>query len=256
MTSTWKYACAALLAVALQCDKLNAATVGFVGSTEGAEVSEWLTQSTPKSFDIDGDNRYGSTIGAVHWTILGYQQQASGSPTLGWAYLGETSFGQFRNADYPMIDDLSNPAADVQAAIGGVHTPGSFRFELTGQASDYAGKVVRVGVMADVLGPTEWAQDIDKQYQIRQITGGLGDSGLISLRGGGPGNGNPDMYFFDLAGVNPGDQFEVVAYNGAGVAGYVGPISWDIGTAIPEPSTWALLAIGSAGLFAARRRRA
>lgn len=243
----------AVLAFALG-GETRAAGIGFVGSVEGGEVSQWLTTTTPKSFDIDGDNRYGSTLGAVHWTVVGYRQQPAGSPTLGWAYLGESSFGQFRNPDYPLIDNLADPAADIQAGIAAVQFPGVVQFELTGQPSDYAGKRVRLGVMADVLGPTEWAVDFGKRYQIRQIVGGSGDSGPIDLRGGEAADGNPEMYFFDLTGVNPGDRFEIIAHQGPSLPGYIGPVSWDIGPAIPEPSSVVLALAGCAGLWFVRRR--
>ena len=35
------------------------------------------------------------------------------------------------------------------------------------------------------------------------------DSDVVSLRGGGAGNGQPVMYFFDVTGVNAGDVFTI-----------------------------------------------
>jgi hypothetical protein len=232
---------------------LRAANVAFVGFTEGTEVSDWLTPSTPKTFDIDGDNRYGSSIGAVHWAVIGHQEQPAGSPALGWAYLGETSFGQFRNPAYASVDDLSNPSVKSAAGIAAVQNPGQFTFELTGLPSDYVGRTVRVGVMADILTQPEWAADVEKTFQVVQTVGGAGDSGVIPLRGGDAADGQPEMYFFDLTGVTSGDRFSIVTTGpSGGQAGYLGPVSWDI-SAVPEPSSFVLVLVGT--MFALRRAK-
>jgi hypothetical protein len=114
---------------------------------------------------------------------------------------------------------------------------------------------VRIGVMQDMLGSLEWGADQNKGLRIVQTVGGTGDSGIVSVRGGGAGNGIPEMYFFDITGVNPGDRFEIQGLNnvsGAGVtqSGYLGPVSWDL-VAIPEPSSAVLAVLGLAIL---RRR--
>ena len=232
----------------------RAASISFAGSVENSTVNDWRTASTAKPLDLDGDNLYGS-FGAVHWTVTGANQQPSGSATAGWAYLGEFSFGQFSNADYAVIDNLAVPGADIQGGIAAVQLPGTFTFEMTGTAATYAGKTLRIGVMADILGSGEWAADTGKAYQLSQTIGGAGDSGSITLRGGAAANGQPEMYFFDVMGVNPGDTFRITAFpSPGGFPGYIGPMSWDLYTPVPEPST-ALLG-GLAGLALLRRRRA
>ena len=234
---------------------VHAATINYASSVENTTVNEWLTASTAKSMDIDGDNVYG-TFGAVHWTILGANQQTSGSSVPGWAYLGETSFGQFRNPDYAVIDNLASPSSDTQGAIAAVQSPGVFTFEMTGTPATYAGRTLRVGVMADILGPTEWAADTGKAYQLVQTVGGSGDSGLITLRGGAAANGQPEMYFFDVTVVNPGDTFQIIALGtpGGSFPGYIGPMSWDLSDPVPEPSSALLAGVALLGLT--RRRRA
>jgi hypothetical protein len=122
---------------------------------------------------------------------------------------------------------------------------------MTGTAATYTGYTLRIGVMADILAAGEWAADIGKTFRVVQTAGGAGDSGVISLRAGGPGNGQPEMYFFDVNGVNPGDQFQIITGNGPGQAGYLGPVTWDL-VAIPEPSC---LLVAGAGAFLLRRRR-
>ena len=245
----------ALLSLLAFAGSSRAAVINYAGSVENSTVNDWRTASTAKPMDLDGDNIYG-TLGAVHWTIVGANQQASGSPTAGWAYLGETTFGQFRNADYAVIDNLAVPGTDIQGGIAAVQFPGTFTFEMTGTAATYAGKTLRIGVMADILGPGEWAVDTGKAYQLTQTIGGAGDSGSITLRGGAAANGQPEMYFFDVTGVNPGDTFGITAFGSPGNAfpGYIGPMSWDLYTPVPEPSTALLAGVAALGLL--RRRRA
>jgi hypothetical protein len=110
---------------------------------------------------------------------------------------------------------------------------------------------VRVGVMQDILGSTEAAQEVGKTLQLNQTVGGTGTSS-VSVRGGLAGDANPEMYFFDITGVNPGDIFEFVAPSG-GTSGYVGAVTWDIAV-IPEPSSAAAI-LGLVGVALVLRRR-
>lgn len=255
--------CTSLLLLACATSQLNAATIQYQGVDATSAVAEWRTSTTLKTLDIDGDNVYG-TFGAVNWTpgsgagaASTINAQAAGSTAPGWAYVDEVSWTQdhFANSGYTMIDDLQNPSLDTLAGIGAVNWPGSITFEMTGTAATYAGATVRIGFMADVLALSEWTADQGKTYQLTQTFGGSGDSGIISLRSGGSGNGQPEMYLFDVTGVSPGDRFTITAHSSSVQAGYVGAVSFDlIPTVIPEPSS-ALL--GAAGLMAVlvRRRR-
>ena len=228
----------------------HAATISYVGSIEGAVVSDWRTSATVKALDLDGDNIFG-THGAVQWGRAGLGEFGAGSATPGWHYAGETGAGQFSNAAYTQVDDVLNPAATFGGGIAAV--AGTFTFEMTGIAATYSGKTLRVGIMADMLSAGEWAADINKAFQLVQVVGGAGDSGTVSLRSGGAGNGQAEMYFFDINGVNPGDTFRVVTTgNPGGQPGYVGPMSWDL-YAVPEPTSAAMR--GSLALLGLRRRR-
>ena len=228
----------------------HAAVVAYFGSTTGVEVTDWRTTSTAKTMDIDGDNFYG-TFGAVHWLVAGVNEHPMGSSLPGWAYAGGGP--QAKGGGYVDIDDVSGYPANNDAGIV-YGQPANFIFEMTGTVSTYAGMTVRVGVMADVLSSAEWAADQFKGFRIVQTVGGSGDSGVVSLRGGASGNGVPEMYFFDLTGVNPGDRFQILGLNNvggtSGQAGYMGPVSWDL---IPEPQS-AILLLGALGLAARRRR--
>lgn len=233
--------------IALLHQVAGAATILTYGNISGSEVNNWRTSGTEKTADIDGDDVYGS-FASVQWTVAGINQHGAGSTNPGWAYIG--SGPQFSIAGSAILD-ANNGGSDVQSSI----TLTSFTFELTGVPATYDGMTVRVGVMQDMLGSLEWGADQNKGLRIVQTVGGTGDSGIVSVRGGGAGNGIPEMYFFDITGVNPGDRFEIQGLNnvsGAGVtqSGYLGPVSWDL-VAIPEPSSAVLAVLGLAIL---RRR--
>lgn len=224
----------------------RAATVTYAGSIEGTQVNEWRTTTTTKTMDIDGDHVYG-TFASVQWTVAGLNEYPAGSGSPGWHYAA----GAAQYGGYATQLDRNAGGADVGASI----MLTQFGFEMTGTPATYAGQTVRVGIMADMLNSAEWAGDQNKGYRLVQTVGGGGDSGVVSLRGGGAGNGVPEMYFFDLTGVNPGDTFRLDALNnvsGAGQtqAGYLGPVSWDI---VPEPAVTLLGGLGMLGLL--RRRR-
>lgn len=218
-------------------------------------MTDWRTPGTPKgSADIDSDNILGSSLGAVHWARGSTGQTANNSGNFGWSYRGDT--GQNRAGAYTDIDDLLTPAVDSDAGIAALSTlTGTFAFGLEGTAADYANRKVRVGVMADLLGPAENAGDVTKTYR---LTGpGGADSGVVSLRGGAAGNGVPEMYFFDIFGIVPGDVYTLTTLNtgGSTQSVYIGPVSWDIAIA-PEPGRALLGVFGLLALAGQRRRRA
>ena len=215
-----------VLMMLVLCSSLNAATITYVGSTEGGEVADWRTAGVSKTMDIDGDNAYGSTLGGIHWKVTGFNQKSAGSSDFGWAWYG--SGAQHQNSGYTDIDSITNAPTDADAGIALT----SFDFQLTGVTDQYSNRTVRVGVMHDLLSSGEWAADINKGLRLYQTVGGSGDSGTISIRSGGAGDGLPEMYFFDVTGVSAGDRFKIEGLNNVGGAGgsvgYVGPVSWDI----------------------------
>ena len=197
-----------------------AASITYFGSIEDTTVNEWRTPSTAKPTDIDGDNLYG-THAAVQWTVGSSNE---GSPTAGWAYGGDS--GQFNNVAFAQIDNINNPSTDTGAGIAALGNPGTFTFGMTGILTTYADRILRIGVMADILTSSEWAADTNKTITLTQIVGGI-STATVSLRNGAAGNGQPELYFFDLTGVNPGDQFRFDAANtgSSGQAGYIGPVT-------------------------------
>ncbi len=228
----------------------GAATIVSFGSISGTEVNEWRTSGTAKSADIDGDNIYG-TFGSVQWTVAGLNEHPGGSTNPGWSYQGGSA--QFSIPGSATLD-ANHGGSDVQSSI----MLNSFTFELTGVPSTYVGMTVRIGVMQDMLGSGEWVADQNKGLRLVQTVGGSGDSGIVSIRGGGSANGVPEMYFFDITGVNAGDRFRIDALNnvsgaGATQSGYVGPVSFDL-LAVPEPGSAVLGALGFMILICRRSR--
>jgi hypothetical protein len=213
------------------------ADIKYIGSAkdtaDAAEATHWRTATVKKSKDVTGSQIYGSSLGCVNWTHGSAGEQAKGSSTLGWAYVDSGS--QFSKDVYVPVDDANDATKTVNAGISLEH----FQFELTGAAADYEGKTVRVGVMQDCLGKDEQAQDTFKGLKIVKTgTPGGGQSDVQAVRGGAAGAGTPELYFFDLTNVKPGDTFDVQALKDiGGTSGnepYVGPVCWDItSTAAP-----------------------
>lgn len=250
----------AVLIAAIAAQNASAATIAYVGFVEGVEATDWRSATTPKTMDIDGDNIYGSSLGATHWQVAAANQQTSGSSTFGWWHVSSTG-SQHSPAAYVQIDHINNAPTKTSAGIVAAGTAAVITFEMTGQTADYENKIVRVGVMNDVLAPGEWADDYFKGLQIEQTVGGVSDSGVIPLRAGAPGDGVPEMYFFDLTGVNPGDRFAIRGLRNVGgttptaMGAYIGVVSWDI-VAIPEPGAGFAILFGVAVTAGLLRRRA
>jgi len=235
-------------------DAAHAVTIAYVGSVEGSEVADWRTNSATKSFDVDGDNVYG-THAALHPRIGSTNIYTSGSqePGFTWLGYGPVNGGQFINAAYTDVDNLLDPSVNTDA---GIQTRG-FRFELTGTSDTYDNMRVRIGVMQDLLSPAEYATDSQKTLRLEGYNNNPEvSSGDITIRNGNAGDGVAEMYFFDITGASAGDQFQFIdMQNGVSTGGsYIGPVSFDI-VVVPEPSGVLLCGlVVAAGLITRRRR--
>lgn len=224
----------------------HAATINYVGSVTNGEATHWRSTSTAKTMDLDGDNKYGTMAALLFRSGFAGQQSSPTSTTLGVYFSGSGTQPTSNLSSYSLIDNL-NGTGTVHAGIALYGTATNptypdFVFQLTGTAADYAGKVLRIGVMEDVLGSSEWAADAHKGLQMTQSIGGSGDSGAISLRSGGAGDGVPEIYFFDIYGATVGDQFAITGLSNVGGTPtgqnpYISSVSFDLATvAVPAPA--------------------
>jgi len=209
---------------------VSAATIKYAGMAQdtktASEASHWRSPSVKKTMAIGGSNVYGN-LAAVIWTrgSLGEQHDLAGP--LGWAYAGAGD--QLPNASGVQIDDVQDASAATAAGYCIDHVD----FILTGNASDFQGKTVRIGVMEDILDEAGSKIDAGKALQLVQTAGsGSGGSGIVTLRKGAAGTRTAAIYFFDVTNVSPGDAFKIKALTDqdgrSGAPGYVGPVFWDI----------------------------
>jgi hypothetical protein len=224
-----------LLAISLT---TSAATIYYVGTlTNSTETVNWLTPSVPKTYDVDGDNVYGSYAGVL-WVSYGNYT----SNTIGYVSSG----GQYQQPEYPMINSLADacqgntgPGAaltkrnpvNINASIALVDHVFVVNADLTGVT-------LRVGVMTDCLGAGEQPSDIHRALVVFQTAGGTAQSAVVPIP---DANGQPDMSFFDIVDAQAGDQYEVECLCTTGafspLTAYVGDFSWDTNATAAVPAT-------------------
>lgn len=195
--------------------------IAFVGSVEdtggSTEVADWLTPSTPKSFDLDGDGVYGS------YGRINFHDAIQGN------MIFEDSGSQFGRIEYKDADDADAPAGkeDVGIAVADLADDVAYRFRVTGLTG--SDNVLRMGIMQNVLGPAEDAADTDKTVTVRRADSASGLSFPLGTGGAVPGNGSLDMYFVDLANVSNNDEYEIAVTDNTAPfqQGYAGAVSLD-----------------------------
>jgi hypothetical protein len=229
-----------------------AATITYFGAVmdnAGSQVTDWRRSLISKIADIDSDNIYG-TLGAISWgegtpgLSENYISAGQSSPgTFGWSLVAiavNPDIGSrtqnFTRADYVEINNVTNAYAAILPGVTAISTGfGTVTFRLNGQPSSFTGKTVRLGLVHDFLEPTA-VNDVNKRYTVVQTAGtGGGTNGVVT-----PGTRNqlPDIYFFDLTNVVPGDQFTITAYRNpattaSGGLASIGPFFLDIGPVTP-----------------------
>jgi hypothetical protein len=217
----------------------NAATITYFDSVlddADSEVTEWRTETTTKSMDIDGDNIYG-TFGGI-----AYGDDTVGAMTFVWA---QSQVGPFTG--YATIDDI-NGGVDRQVRTtsnNGVAGSDIVMLTFALNTAVAANQILRVGIGTDGL---DGASVAPGSIGLNEVGGG----GLAEVVTGTGNNAIIDMYFFDVTGgVSAGTQFQVFA--DSGTAGYVTHqfVSLDV---VPEPSSAAAL-IGLCSLALVLRRR-
>jgi hypothetical protein len=237
----------------LACVSANGAIVDYLGSDVSTGAA-WRTSTVtkPATFDPNGDGGYGSEGNYVYYmqndSGLLTEHLSNSSPA--YASVSQASgVSKYANPSYGRIDDPTSPigAATWEADRGyfynwayGPSYANLLTVTLTSNA-DF--------VMGAIVGGSTMSPD---GLRVLQTVGGSAEA--LADTSGTPraSGGRLDYYFFHVAGV-AGDQFVVSGYatdRDAGISG----ITFE-STAVPEPSTLALVTIGAAGLLAYAWRR-
>ncbi len=198
----------------------HAATTTFVGSiadNAGSEVTQWRTATTVKTRDVDGNNIYGSSGysifrgdqgggGATAWNTQILEVQVPG--------LSLMQAGAGTTGTLPRVGNF-NGATDWDSPLGGTRNMGyagprrapatDGAVPLT-QAFTYSvqqnfSNVLRMGIVSDGFGDSHIPL-----ANLRVIAGGSQADATIVAN---PVNSAPDMYFFDLNGLQSGDTIEI-----------------------------------------------
>ena len=149
--------CAASLATVAG---VHADTISYVGvitntSQTAGEVTSWRTSTVAKTYQINGNNVYGSTLGANDWNQGTVGNVSTGS-TFGWTIVSSsvgTNFGApsgYAPVDVPTAAPTYTSGQTSAGLVYNNDGTASFTFGLEGTQSDYTGKVVRVGIMQNV----------------------------------------------------------------------------------------------------------
>lgn len=211
----------------------TATTINYAGKEQGNQVRNWSNPAVPKSWDLNGDNRFG---GAGYYQImpaaigtdnvgliadagndLGVTKDISGAPGGTLQTVGLTpefltgiptgAAGDFiNNTNFPNYSDAAGTTQLRQGSIwllesniqeGGEGVPGNantaFSFTLS-KAAEF-----RLGVAVDAMDYSDAAPDY---VSIWNANKGEVFSGLLSR------DGVSDMVFFDIAG-GEGEEFVV-----------------------------------------------
>jgi Concanavalin A-like lectin/glucanases superfamily len=252
--------------------KSPAATINYVGSLDTnnvPEVNNWLTPSVSKTYDIDGDNIYG-TFAAISWgdytnyssstisfvdvpsnvsldNMSGYGAQIDQlAPACG----GSTGSGVAVNSTY----QASAYRAVANLGNSVLHTNGSslataWMWHTFQVNSNLTGKTLRVGIMnflyggAGTINPHD--QDSGKGVWIVQVAGGSAQSIVAPVNAGQqfspPSVAAPDMTFFDIVNAQAGDQYRIYATRDLFVRSnpntYIGAVTFDVANTASVPAS-------------------
>jgi hypothetical protein len=207
--------------------------VGTIANNQDSEILRWRSSSTLKSLDVNGDNVYGSAgysifkasgglntwnIGITEQQVPGLSLMQAGSTSLA---LSTATTGAAANWDNPLVSGgvrsmgyggprRDSPGGGVPAsAVELVH---AFSF----QATANIGQTIRMGIVSDGLG--------DPRVPLSELRVAVGGSQANATLSSNPVNSIPDMYFFDIEGLQIGDTIEI---HMAGVQGSLAnPFSW------------------------------
>jgi hypothetical protein len=232
---------------------------GSIADNPGSdfEVGRWSRASTIKTFDIDGDNIYGTDgyilmntsndpaqVGPLVSSTASTPSYLSGISYSGPVANGRSGSHSNAAAILPPGDpggaNLNLGYAGIDVDTGGEITHQEL-FSYTLNRDMTTGETIRLGVIADSLadarvGVTSLSIVSGSDFAHATIVPN-GDNALL------------DMYFFDISGLSNGDDIEIwggktVGGNGAFTWAAISGVTFD-SVVIPEPSSLALLFIGA-----------
>ncbi len=192
---------AVCLLATMPAQALNIVFSGAIANNVGNEVTEFYTQTTPKTFDADGDNRYGSAgydLFGLNVSHTAYNSFAALGTSIGVT-------GPF--ADYTTIDNPGNADAQVRTTNGGPGTAGAKAAVITYQITNAAliPNGFRIGILTDGIGGDGGVSS--QGIYVEQTAGSGGGSAFVDLN---PiRNSNIDMVFFDITDAQDGDQYTI-----------------------------------------------
>lgn len=246
----------------------HGATINYVGTLQDSpEAAGWLSPSVPKTYDVDGDNKYGSFAGIFWGQYTNYSAGTiSGDfstitnvvvnsmpglyanvDSLADACQGRTGAGALIN-DFPIQDSsqLLQLNSGNQSFFVTNISSGSYIWHTFQVNANLTGKTLRVGIMTDAYGTSlqvnPHSQDSGKGLWIVQTAGGTASSVIAPVPAGvATGETLPDMTFFDIVDAQAGDQFRIcekrTLYLWSNPYPYLSQISFDVNNTASVPST-------------------
>jgi len=239
-----------IVILVLMAASADAATISFLGSDE-TTATAWRTTTVTKSatYDPDGDNAYGTD--GYYVTISGTGQDRPVTQSLPSyitsvtdKYVGGGG-GRYNHGNYPDFDNPTLPigasVADANAGIFYANEPGPVEIASFLLAQN-AAFVLTIPLAGDNVAHRPTALSVTEVGG-----GGATDAAVVPT----PASGDDVNYlFFSVAG-SAGDTFRIDINGSASIHG-IGGVGFEI---IPEPSTFALAAVGLLGLMACGWRR-
>lgn len=254
---------------------LPAGSLDGLAGTNNDEIDQWRSTNELKTFDIDGDNVYGTDGYVLFATdvvgntsggtapqnvdpftfVNGLKKTILSVPSyLSFTVVTATSTGVASGYGYRVMDDPTltpgTSVSDIQSgsilrgtAIG---TEAAF-FDITvGEAFPMEG--IRIGF---IFRNTD---AYDGAFRLEQTVGG---SGSLSFTQSSANSPDLQMAFFDITGAVQGDTFRFYGVKNIDSGGnqnanvLLGGVSIDV---IPEPTAALLTGVGLLGLLTRRRR--
>jgi PEP-CTERM motif len=210
----------------------SAGASGYDGSTASASANISLSPS-PGIFD---------TVTGTTPFIYGASAGGNVNTTLSYSFIIVNKANQLLQMSIPVIVNASGGMSFT--GVGSAPGPLLSQFSVSGILDDQLSNTIFAGSLYP--GPTSWSDnniytmETDIVYNVNLIV----QADLIVYGGSGGGTGTVSAYVDPTFALGPGvidpGQYSFVFSPGIG--------------AIPEPSTWAMMLVGFAGLFFGARK--